>query len=187
MLDAARMVNVSVARRYAKALLEVAAEAGSLDRVAEQLNGFGRTMQQSPELTDILTNPAYTRSQQTAVMDSVIKSLGGLEPAVANLLRLLVERHRMSYLPDISRLFGDMADARSGRVRGKVISAVKLPDETVRRLEQSLAKLTQRNVVLDPKVDPSILGGVSAQVGSVLFDGSLRSQLEDLRRTLNER
>jgi F-type H+-transporting ATPase subunit delta len=181
------MVNVSVARRYAKALLEVAAEAASLDRVTEQLNGFVKMMQQSSELSDILTNPAYTRSQQGAVMESVIKSLGSLAPAVANLLRLLVERHRMSYLADIARLFGDMADARSGRVRGKVISAVKLPDETIRRLEQSLTKLTQRNVVLDSKVDASLLGGVSAQVGSLMYDGSLKSQLEDLRRTLNAR
>ncbi len=80
-----------------------------------------------------------------------------------------------------------MADARSGRVRGKVTSAVPLAAEAVANLTRSLEQITQRAVVLETAVDPSLLGGVSAQVGSVVYDGSLKTQLEDMRRQLKQR
>lgn len=178
------MLNVSIARRYARALLEVAAETGTLDVVAQQLDAVAAAMKQSPELSDVLLNPAYSRAQREGVVAHLVK---GVTPALANTMRLLVERNRLQSLPDIARLFRDMADVRSGRVRGKVTSAVPLAADTVKKLEQSLEKLTQRNVVLDTQVDPSLLGGVSAQVGSVLYDGSLKRQLEELRRELSGR
>jgi F-type H+-transporting ATPase subunit delta len=180
------MVNVSIARRYARALLDVAAEAGNLDALSEQLSAFVRAMQGSPDLSGILLNPAFSRAQRTSVVEAVLES-GKFALPLANLIRLLVDRNRLVYLPDISRLFNDMADQRAGRVKGKVTSAVPLSKEAVERLSRSLEVITQRKVQLEQRVDPSLLGGVSAQVGSVVYDGSLRSQLEELRRTLAQR
>ena len=77
-----------------------------------------------------------------------------------------------------------MADAQAGRLRGHVTSAVPLSLETVQKLSDTLRTLTQRSVVLEPRVDPSVIGGVSAQVGSLLYDGTLRTQLEQMRREL---
>lgn len=176
------MVNVSIARRYARALIEVAG--AQADRVLEQLTAFVQLLEQSSELRDVVTNPAYTRAERSAVVEAVIRALGPLETALANTLRLLVDRNRLEYLPDIARIFREQADLRAGRVRGQVTSAVPLPSEVVNKLERSLEALTQRNVVLEPKVDPSILGGVAAQVGSVLYDGTLRTQLAELERSL---
>lgn len=178
------MLNVSIARRYARALLEASAENGSLDAVSQQLESFAKAMQQSADLSDVLLNPAYTRVQRQTVVDHLLQ---GMSPVLSNMMRLLVDRNRLQYLPDIARVFRDMADVRSGRVRGKVTSAVALPAETVKKLEQSLERLTQRDVVLETRVDPTLLGGVSAQVGSVVYDGSLRRQLEELRRELAQR
>jgi F-type H+-transporting ATPase subunit delta len=107
-----------------------------------------------------------------------------LSAATANLLKLLVERNRVAFLPDIQRLYADLADAQSGRVRGTVASAVPLAPETVKAIEASLAKVTSRAVVLDTKVDASLLGGVTATVGSLMLDGSVKTQLEQLRREL---
>ncbi|HZI10012.1 MAG TPA: ATP synthase F1 subunit delta [Myxococcus sp.] len=181
------MVNVSIARRYARALLDVASEAGRTDAVAEQLTAIANIFAKSPELTDVIVNPAYSRSQVSAVVEAVMQAVPKLEPTLANTLRLLMDRQRLGYLTDIARLFGDMADTRAGRVRGRVTSAAPLAPAALASLQQTLQQLTQRNVILETRVDPSLLGGVSAQVGSLLYDGSVRTQLEELRRELKQR
>ncbi|MBN8470377.1 ATP synthase F1 subunit delta [Corallococcus exiguus] len=179
------MVNVSIARRYARAILDVAAEGNRTDAVAEQLNAFAAVVGKSPDLSDVLLNPAYSRAQRSRVVEALLQAMPSpAEPALANALRLLVDRNRLGYLPDIARLYRDMADARAGRVRGQVTSAAPLSADALTQLQQSLQQLTQRNVVLETKVDPSLLGGVAAQVGGTLYDGTLRTQLEQMRREL---
>ena len=180
------MVNVSIARRYARALLDVAAEAQRTDAVAEQLGAFVKAFDQNLELEDVLLNPAYTRAQRSQVVEALMKLMGTVEPVLANTLRLLVDRNRLTYLPDIARVYRDMADARAGRVRGHVTSATKLAPDALDQLRKNLQQITQRDVILESHEDPSLLGGVSAQVGSVLYDGSVRTQLEQLRRELKQ-
>jgi len=181
------MVNVSIARRYARALLEVAVEAKTLEKTTEQLTSFAQVLQKNQDLADILLSPAFTRPQRSAVVEALFKAAGGLTAEVSNLMRLLVDRGRLGYLPDIARVFLEMADQRVGVVRGKITSAVPLPPESVQNLQQALEKITQRKVNLATNVDPRVLGGVSAQVGSVVYDGTLRSQLDELKRTLSQR
>lgn len=181
------MQNLSIARRYARALIDVAAETGSLDPVANQLDTLSTLMSDSADLRDVLLNPAYSREQRGAVLGGILKSIPKLEPSVNSLVQLLLDRQRFAAVPDIARQFREMADSRAGRVRGKVTSAAPLSADALRGVEQALEKLVQRDVVLEAAVDPALLGGVSAQVGSILFDGSLRTQLEDLRRSLKAR
>jgi F-type H+-transporting ATPase subunit delta len=181
------MVNVSIARRYARALLDVATESGRSDAVAEQLTAIAGSLAQNRELEDVLFNPAYSREQRSRVLEALMGALGKVEPVLANTLRLLGERNRLGYLPDISRLFRDMADAQAGRLRGHVTSAVPLSADALKLLSEQLKTLTQRNVVLESRVDPKVLGGVAAQVGSTLYDGTLRTQLEQMRRQLKQR
>lgn len=183
---AAAMVNVSIARRYARALLDVTAESQRTDAVATQLDSLVKAFEKSPELSDVLLNPAYSRAQRAQVVESLIQLAGNLDPILANTLRLLVERNRLIYLPDLARVFREMADTRAGRVRGQVTSAAPLAPDTLEQLRKNLQQLTQRDVILEQKVDPSLLGGVAAQVGSVLYDGSLRTQLEQMRRQLKQ-
>lgn len=182
------MQNLSIARRYARALIDVASETGAFDRVADQLDALANGMNTHPDLRDVLLNPAYTRTQRGAVIDALMaaqaKAGGKLDPTVVSVLNLLLDRNRFGYLPDIARLYREFADARAGRVRGKVTTAAPLAKDLVTKMEQALEKSLQRNVILETAVDPALLGGVSAQVGSMLFDGSLRSQLEELRRSL---
>lgn len=179
------MSNVSIARRYARALLDVAGT--QADQVLSQLSNFVKLMEKSDELKELMTNPRYTLTQRSAVLEGLLRATSGVDAALGNLLRLLVERNRLNHLADIARVYRDLADARAGRLRGKVTSAVALSAEALKKLEKSLEKLTQRNVVLETAVDPSVLGGVATQVGSVLYDGTLRAQLQDIRRTLSSR
>jgi F-type H+-transporting ATPase subunit delta len=181
------MVNVSIARRYARALLDVATETGRADAVSEQLSSVSGALSQNRELADVLFNPAYSREQRARVVEALLKALGPVEPVLSNTLRLLVDRNRLVYLPDIARLYRDMADAQAGRLRGHVTSAVPLSADALQKLSGSFKDLTQRNVVLEARVDPNVLGGVAAQVGSTLYDGTLRTQLEQMRRELKQR
>lgn len=181
------MVNVSIARRYARALLEVASESSRADAVGDQLSALVGALNQSRELADILFNPAFSREQRTRVVEALMAALGKAEPVLANTLRLLVDRNRLDFLPDIARLYRDMADDKAGRVRGRVTSATELSTEARQSLQQTLQQLTGRNVILETQVDPQVLGGVAAQVGSLLYDGTLRTQLEQMRRQLKQR
>jgi F-type H+-transporting ATPase subunit delta len=181
------MVNISIARRYARALLSVSLETNSLEAVQSQLAALTALFEAHPELHDVFVNPAYSPDERKRVLQALLQSMGGVAAVLANTLQLLNDRSRLVYLPDIARVFRDMADAQAGRVRGRVISAAPLPPELVAQLAQKLKAATQREVVLESRVDPSVIGGVAAQVGSTLFDGTLRTQLELMRRELASR
>ncbi len=177
------MVNVSVARRYARALLE-ASPPGAVVAIADQLNALSGLAASNPALADIFRNPAYSRAQRHGVIEGLIQLLRPQSPTLPNFLRLLVDRNRLGMLPDVARLFRDMADEKAGRIRGTVVSAVALDPQSIRELEQTLSRLVQKQVILDTRVDRAVLGGVSTQVGSVVYDGTLRTQLDDLKRAL---
>jgi len=176
------MVNVSIARRYARALLEAAG--ASADEVLKQLEVFVGALQSSKELSDVVNNPAYTVSQRRGVVEALIASAGNVNPALQSTLKLLTERGRLGTLADIARVYRDLVDVRMGRVRGRITSAKKLDAGAVTALEGALEKLTQKKVVLETKEDASLIGGATATVGSQTYDGSLRAQLDDLRKRL---
>lgn len=179
------MSNVPVARRYARALLDAAAT--QADQVLVQMEALTAYFDGQPELFATMASPTLTRTQRQSLVDAVVKSVPGLLPLVANLLKLLTDRNRFGALPFITRQYRDLVDGRLGRVRGRVTSAARLGDAQVAALKKQLEALTQRSVVLETKVDPALLGGVVAQVGSHQYDGSLKSQLLDLGRSLTAR
>ena len=176
------MGNVSIARRYARALLEAAG--ASADDVLKQLEVFVGALQSSKELSDLVNNPAYTVSQRRAVVEQLIASAGDVNPSLQSALKLLTERGRFGTLPDIARVYRDLVDVRMGRVRGRITSAKKLDEKAMNALEGALEKLTQKKVVLETREDPSLIGGATATVGSQTYDGSLRAQLDELKKRL---
>ena len=178
------MVNVSLARRYARALIEVAKERAGLDAVQAQLDALAQVVRESSELSDLLKNPAYSRAERWAALQAVMNALGAVETPLQNFIRLLVDRDRIAYLGDIARVFRDMADSLAGRVRGRVTAATSLPEDSMTAIKKGLERLTDRQVILEASVEPELLGGVMARVGSTVYDGSLRSRLEELRQEL---
>ena len=149
-----------------------------------QLEALTKFFDAQPEILATLSSPTLSRTQRLGLVETVIAQASGMEPMLANLLRLLNERSRFGALPFITRQFRGLVDSRMGRVRGSVTSASKLGDAQVTALKKQLEALTQRSVELETKVDPALLGGVIAQVGSHQYDGSLRSQLSALGRVL---
>jgi F-type H+-transporting ATPase subunit delta len=177
------MILGSIARRYAKALFSLAVEKGRIEAWNDSLHALGQAVDASAELRDVLQNPAYTREARAAVVGQLAAAMK-LDTEPTSLLQLLGERNRLSGLSAIVAAYRELADAELGRLRAKVTSAVPLDDAAIHAIAEKLSAATKKQVLVERAVDPAILGGVVAQVGSVVYDGSLRTQLEDLRSTL---
>jgi F-type H+-transporting ATPase subunit delta len=177
------MIMGSIARRYAKALFGLAVEAGRVEAWATALLALQQVIEGSPDLQDVLSNPVYSKEQRRAIVEKLASALS-LDAAPRDLLFLLGDRNRLVYLSGIVTVFRDLSDAHLGRIRAKVTSAVKLEDGAAQAIAEKLSQSTQAKVLLERAVDPAILGGVVAQVGSLVYDGSVRTQLEDLRQQL---
>lgn len=174
------MVLVSIARRYARALLDVARESGDTDTILEELRRIEAALEASRELATILESPLFSKEQRRRLLEGLAAPLG-LSEITLNLLRLLADRDRTAHLPLVIREYRRMADEMAGRVRATAITPLPLSDEATRRLEDALAKVTGKTVLLETRTDPDLLGGLVAQVGDTTFDGSLRTQLRRLR------
>lgn len=177
------MITVSIARRYARALLDLAAEQNALEPVGEALAAVSRAFRSSEELRALMANPAVTPANRQAVLAQILGKLGA-HPLVVNLLRLMVDRGRAVYIEATAREFSGMLDARLGRLHARVTSAVPLDAAALEKIRTELTALTAKKVTVEAQVDPALLGGVVAQVGSMTFDGSLSTQLQSLRRGL---
>ncbi len=179
------MQNVSIASRYARALLE--ASLSSSDEVALQLKQLVQFLL-SPthaELNAALCNPVLPKAKRQALTEGFIASCEGLAPPLANVLRLLTDRARFSLVPTVCSCFESMSDAHQGRVRGTVTSARPLSTAQATAVQTALEALTKKKVALEQKVDAAVLGGVVAQVGSTVYDGSLRNELSRLTARLS--
>jgi F-type H+-transporting ATPase subunit delta len=179
------MITGSIARRYAKALFSLASDGGHVEGWNDSLQTLKRAIESSPDLQDVLSNPVYSKEQRRAIVEQLGTALK-LAAEPTSLLYLLAERNRLGYLGTIVDRFRDLADAHLGRVRARVTSAVPLDAAAVQAIAERLVASAKATVVVERAVDPSLLGGVVAQVGSLVYDGSLRTQLDDLRKTLKQ-
>ena len=177
------MIPGSIARRYAKALFSLAVEQGRIEPWSDALLALAKAVEDSAELRSLLSNPAFPRDARAAIVTRLAAELK-LDAAPASLLQLLGERNRLAGLPAIAAAFRELADAELGRLRARVTSAVPLDDASAAAIAEKLSAATKKQVLVERAVDPAILGGVVTQVGSTVYDGSLRTQLEDLRSTL---
>lgn len=164
---------------YANALFEVARVEGSLDEVEDELFRFARTLEGSDELRGVLTDPAIPAERRKGVVDDL---LGGKASAItSNLISFVVGAGRARDLPAIIGRLVDRAAAERSRVVAEVRSAIDLDDDQRTRLAAALEKATGKQIELKVIVDPSVLGGIVAQVGDTVIDGTVRNRLEQLR------
>lgn len=179
------MITGSIARRYARALFSLAVESNRVESWSDALQALRAVIDSSSDLQDVLSNPVYSKEQRRAIVGDLAAALR-LDPEPSSLLFLLGDRNRLASLPAVAENFRDLADAHLGRLRARVTSAVPLEPQAAQAIADKLSQATQAKVLLDRAVDPALLGGVIAQVGSLVYDGSVRTQLEDLRKSLKQ-
>ena len=179
------MTSGATAGRYARALFDVVLrENGNLEQVQADFQQFVDVFAQHPSLASTLGNPASPASKKQGVAKALVERAGTISPVVAKMMMMLAERDRLMLLPDIARRYRERLMDHQKIVRGEVTTAVALPSETLRALEQGLQQATGRTVVLEAKVDPSIIGGVITRLGSTVYDGSVTTQLQKVKERL---
>lgn len=177
------MAAGSLARRYARALLELGIEQKNLEALGKEVTDLADAVASSRELAETLANPAFPRSDREKILTAVLARLGASQTTV-NFTRLLLDRERVTALPDIARELATLIDEHAGRERAVVTSARPLSSSQLSRLVKALEELSGKKILAETREDPSLIGGVVAQVGDQVYDGSLRTQLRQLRGSM---
>jgi len=177
------LIAGSIPRRYAKALLAIGVEKKNYEKLGSEVAAFARLLVEHAVLRDTLENPSHPQSKRKAIVQSLIDRLAPT-PTVKSFLLLLLDRNRLPYLPAIAREYQSLADEHAGRVRADVVSAHALDSDSVARLKKSLEQKTGKQVLLEQKTDPELIAGMVTKVGSIVYDGSLRTRLEQMKDAL---
>jgi F-type H+-transporting ATPase subunit delta len=175
--------QVATARRYARALLAVAQEGGSMEAVGRELDTFLQVFGSQPELQGVLLRPWIKPPERRAVAREVAQR-AGLGKLVQDFVSLVVERGRADHLGEIADAYRALVNEALGRVTAEVRTAVAMSDGEKQRLSERLGRALGKQVVLEEVVDRALLGGFIARVGSYVLDGSLDGQLQHLRERL---
>ncbi len=182
------MIPGSLARRYARALLQLADTPIQREVFGRDLGAFGRSATASegptsPSLLHVLASGAYLVPERRAVLTKVLERMA-LDPTVTKFLLFVFERGRIEGVPQIAQQYAEMADAMAGRVHATLTSARPLAADAVAKIKAALERSTGKTILLETAVDPELIGGVVTKVGSVVYDGSLKTQLSNLRNAL---
>ncbi len=173
------MKETAVALRYAKALADCF-DNETLDKVSDELTEISTLVKDNRELRTVVLNPAIPLDAKQKTMGAIIKQ-ANYKSETGDAVRTILGNGRIEIISVIAEEFEKLVFRALGKVRVKVTSAAKLSGDESGSLEGKLKSITGLDPVVDIDVDPSIIGGVVAQIGSVVYDGSIKSQLEALR------
>ena len=170
----------SASLQYANALADIALEQGAAEPVRKQLRDFGGVYGASAELRNFLASPAVGREAKHGVIEKLLARLGGSK-ILRNFLFVVVDHQRSQSLPEIIAGFEEVIRQREGIVEAQVSSAIELTTVQKAELEATLARLTGKRVETKFSLEPALVGGAVVRVGDTVYDGSLRSRLNELR------
>lgn len=179
------MTSRGAAVRYARALFDVAQKEAHIEDVGREVNAFASVVAGHELLSRVLSNPVVPAPRKRAVVQDLLARSGTVSPVVSKLLLLLAERDRLVLLPEIDRAYQARLMDHADIVRAELTTAVALPEERVAELRNGLATVTGRQVQLETKVNPAIIGGAVARIGSTVYDGSITTQLQKVKERLS--
>ncbi len=177
------MIGGDAARRYARALVDIAESRGVLGETGEALTETAREFQGNQELRRVLLNPRFARAERVKILDEIMTASGASE-LLRSFVRVVAEKDRIGELSAMANSYRQLADERRGRVRAQVKSAYELDHAAIERLREKLSEITGSEVLMEVETDEALIGGLVCRVGGVVMDGSIRNQLRNLRNTL---
>ena len=177
------MIVSVVAKRYAKALVALAREHGRLTETGEQLKRLAQLIDDTQDLKALLYNPSVARHFKEDLLTDLAQRLhlGALE---MNFVRTLLEKSRLPAMPQILALYDELAEEAQNRLRVRVKSAFPLSPALQEEVRQRFARYTSKDIAIDQEIDPTLIGGIVAQMGSLVLDGSIRNELLRLKTEL---
>ena len=171
------------ARRYAKALYDVAREAGATEAVGQEIEQVAAVLARDAAAHDVLTRPWIKPADRRGVAMAIGQKVG-TRKLVQDFVGLVAERGRADHLPEIVAAYQTLVDAELGRARAQVRTAVAFTAGEKQQLSGKLERALGKRIILEEQVDATLLGGFVAQVGSLILDGSLDGQLARMRQRL---
>jgi F-type H+-transporting ATPase subunit delta len=175
----------TAAHRYAKALFGLAEDEHRQRDVRVELSNLESLFEGSRELRDALLTPRHPASERKAALGEISDRIS-ISPLVRNFLSYLIDQRRLIDFQAITQAYGEFADNAEGLLTAEVISASPLDDRRLDRLRRALSERTGQEVRLEIRVNPALIGGAIAKIGDLVFDGSLRTQLGQLRANLTK-
>lgn len=179
------MSNLIVAKRYAKALLEIGRDEDKMEAYGEELGRMVDAFDQAPELERVLTNPAFGQEDRAKVLARVLEQMS-FSPMVNNFFRLLMDRGRIGATRRIKEVYDGLVDQAKGITRAEVRTAAPLQEQEIAQLKEALQSVAGGQVQIEVKEDPSLIGGVRARIGDLVLDGSVKTQLEAMKDSLRK-
>lgn len=173
----------AVARRYATALADVVIERGEAREVRDELTAWEEMMQSNETLLEVFRNPTIPYEQKRKVLNALIERTR-VRPMTANFLQVLLQNQRLAELGEVNKRFAQVMDERSGVVSAQVTTARPVPESSQEALRSKLATLTGKKVSLSFTTDEELIGGIVARIGSTIYDGSVRNQLQQVKERL---
>lgn len=174
-----------VSGRYATALFELALEEGKVDAVSKDIDSFDAMVAGSEDLKRLVTSPAFTTDEQKNAVEALIAK-AKITGSAANFLRLLAKNRRLSIIRDVARALRALVSQHRGEISADVVSAAALTAAQVKALKAELKKAVGKDVSLNERVDPSLIGGLIVKVGSRMVDTSVRTKLDSLKLAMKE-
>jgi F-type H+-transporting ATPase subunit delta len=177
------VIDTTLAKRYAKALVEIGRENDALAKYGQDLDSITQLVELSKEFREILINPVFTKEDKKTIAGQILKKMG-TDRMVINFVNVLIDRKRIDQLTGIEMAFRQKMDEIRGISRGEVVSAEPLDEDELGRITDALSNITGKQVLVTSKVDPFLIGGLVARVGDMVFDGSIRTQFDQLKESL---
>ena len=173
----------SASLQYANAMADIALAQGAAEPAAKQLQDFGAAYAQSAELRTFLASPAVGIEDKHAVIEKIANRLGASK-IIRNFLFVIADHRRTHLLPEVIAAFEQVLRERQGVDEAEVTSAVELSAAQKKEMAATLARLTGKKVETRYALDPALLGGAVVRIGDTIYDGSLRSRLNEMRARL---
>lgn len=179
------MIENIVSKRYAEALSDTISEPSRLKPALGSLQAFCNAFRAEPSLTRFFANPAIPLANKNALVGELCDRLN-VADSVRNLLRMLNERKKILYLPNIAAYFKNVVDQRLDRLRVDVVSASPLTGDQIERLRTSLSRIFGKDILIETQEDESLIGGMVLRVGSLVVDATIKNRLALLKRSIEK-
>jgi F-type H+-transporting ATPase subunit delta len=179
------LINSGIAKRYARAFFDIAGEDKLYEKYYEELSGFAGIVQRDKNLREFLANPIFEQTEKKAVVEAIIQKIA-MSEMTTNFLKLLVDKKRIGLLAEIADYYRELMDEVLKRVRVSVKTAFPLPVSVTEEIKQGLEQMTGKQTEVTIEEDQSLMGGIVIRVGDTLYDGSIKTQLSNIRNLLGE-
>ncbi len=172
-----------IARRYAKALLNLAENEKDLDNTGKHLNSITEVYKENLELRQVLSDTKVSSGIKLEILKDVLSKIK-VSKLVDTFSRYLLAKRRIDFLPDIERAFNLLLQEKLGRIEAKVTTASELPKDTVKKLVDAISSYSGKEIEVNVTIDPSIIGGIVTRIGSTVIDGSIQTYLNQIRQSI---